>query len=117
MKIRCPNPSCNIKFKLRPGQKKCFYCGTFLFGEKAGRPTDGRFICTNCGCVGEPLTRVKGSFLIEVVLWLFMILPGILYSLWRLTTKEKVCPACGSPAMILTTTPKGRDLLERYKKT
>lgn len=29
-KICCPNPKCNISFKLEPGQKKCFYCGTSL---------------------------------------------------------------------------------------
>lgn len=116
MKIRCPNSDCNIKFEPKLGQKKCFYCGAFLFGKKRGKIADGRFICTNCGYVGEPVTRIKGSFLIEVVLWLFMILPGLLYTLWRYISKEKVCPACGNPAMIPTSTPKGKELLEKYKK-
>ena len=34
MKIRCPNPECNIKFEPKPGQKKCFYCGVSLSNAK-----------------------------------------------------------------------------------
>lgn len=34
MKIRCPNPKCNIKFEPKPGQKKCPYCGISLSGAK-----------------------------------------------------------------------------------
>lgn len=64
--------------------------------------------CQNCGSVGLPTTRVKGSFGVEVVLWLLMILPGLLYSVWRLTTKEQVCPKCGAPHMIPVDSPKAR---------
>ena len=62
--------------------------------------------CQHCGTVGQPKTRVKGSFLIELVLWLCFIVPGLIYSIWRLTTKEKVCPKCGMPNMIPADSPK-----------
>jgi len=72
-------------------------------------------ICLTCGYVGKPITKTKGGCLIELTLWLFMILPGILYSLWRLTSKEKVCPSCEKATMIPTTTPKGKELLKKAK--
>jgi hypothetical protein len=55
------------------------------------------FYCPNCGTVGRPKTATRGSFLMEVSLWLLLIVPGLIYSLWRLTTKTKVCPKCGAP--------------------
>lgn len=70
-----------------------------------------QMFCQNCGSIGVPKTRVKGSFLIEVVLWLAFIVPGILYSLWRLTTKERVCPQCAAPNMIPVTSPKAKQAL------
>lgn len=68
--------------------------------------------CDNCGSIGKPKTRTKGSFLIEVFMWLLLIVPGIIYSLWRLTSREKVCPACGAPNMIPTTSPKAAAALK-----
>ncbi len=68
--------------------------------------------CQHCGTIGRPATRVKGSFLIEVALWLCFLVPGLIYSLWRLTTKEAVCPRCGAPNMIPTDSPKARAALE-----
>lgn len=54
------------------------------------------FYCQNYGTVGKPKTVTRGSFLMEVFLWLLLIVPGAIYSLWRLTTKAKVCLRCGA---------------------
>jgi predicted RNA-binding Zn-ribbon protein involved in translation (DUF1610 family) len=62
--------------------------------------------CPNCGATGTPTTRTKGSFFIEVILWLCFFVPGLIYSIWRLTTREKVCPRCGAPNMIPLDSPK-----------
>ncbi len=62
--------------------------------------------CPNCGTIGTPKKVTKGSILIEIVLWLFMILPGLLYSLWRLSTRHSACPSCGAPNMIPANSPK-----------
>jgi|SRR5690554_3070057 len=52
-------------------------------------------ICTNCGYEGKAKFKTKGSFLIEIVLWLFFIIPGLIYSLWRMSaSKMMVCPEC-----------------------
>jgi hypothetical protein len=76
---------------------------------------DGNFICPHCGTRGAPRIQAKGSLLIEIILWLCFLVPGIIYSLWRLTTKEPVCPTCAAPGMIPAGSPMGRDLVARFK--
>lgn len=68
--------------------------------------------CPNCGTVAKPKKVVRGWFLMEVFLWLLFILPGVLYSLWRLTTKVPTCPKCGAPNMIPTDSPKAVEALK-----
>ena len=50
--------------------------------------------CPNCKYEGIGKYTTRGSFGIEVVLWLCFIVPGLIYSIWRLTTKGYVCPKC-----------------------
>jgi len=47
-------------------------------------------------------------FFLEVLLWITFILPGIAYSLWRLTNKITVCPACSNENLLPMNTPKGQ---------
>lgn len=70
-------------------------------------------VCTNCGFVGKPGKETKGSILIEIILWFFFILPGLIYSLWRLSTRKPVCPKCKQQTMIPTDTPKGQQLMSQ----
>lgn len=74
-----------------------------------------QLICPNCGTVGTPKTVTKGSMLIEIVLWIFLIVPGIIYSIWRLTTRAKVCRSCGSKNMIPLNSPMGEKLQDEFK--
>jgi hypothetical protein len=67
--------------------------------------------CPNCGTVSAPIKRVKGSFAIELLLWFCFLVPGLIYSVWRLTTKDSVCPSCGAPNMIPADSPKARAAL------
>jgi len=69
-------------------------------------------ICSNCGETGKTKTVVQGSFMIEVVLWCFGILPGVVYSLWRGTTRTKGCGSCGSSLMVSVDSPMGKKLLQ-----
>lgn len=50
--------------------------------------------CPNCGYEGPGKRFIKGSFGIEVVLWLLFLIPGFIYSIWRLTTPYFGCPKC-----------------------
>jgi hypothetical protein len=70
-------------------------------------------ICTACGSTFErPEWQTPGSFGMEVLLWLALVLPGLIYSIWRLTARYSACPACGSGEYVPTDTPRGRKLLE-----
>ena len=65
---------------------------------------DARF-CTACGYADEPVTVTPGSILIEVVLWLCLIVPGLIYSVWRIAARRDVCPACGGSSLIPIRSP------------
>jgi hypothetical protein len=80
-------------------------------------------VCSTCYWVGTPKKVIKGSFWIELILWLVFV-PAVLYlwlafiipliySLWRLTSKYQACPQCGTPNMIPEDTPRGRELLQK----
>jgi ribosomal protein S27AE len=71
-------------------------------------------ICPSCGTQGKPKNHTRGSIWIEIVLWLCLIVPGLIYSLWRLTTKQKVCPACGAAGMIPLSSPRGAVLVKQF---
>jgi len=71
-------------------------------------------ICTRCGSVfDKPKNYMGGSFGMELMLWLLLVLPGVIYSVWRLTTKAKVCPYCESREIIPLDTPEGRRIQGR----
>ena len=70
-----------------------------------------QLLCTRCLTVGKPKMETRGSLGTEIVLWLLMVLPALLYSLWRLTTRRPAYRACGSPDLIPPTSPRARQLL------
>ena len=70
-----------------------------------------QMLCPNCGTQGRPKTVTKGSILIEIVLWLCLIVPGLIYSIWRLTSRHKACPACDAPGMIPIDSPRAQQIL------
>ena len=62
-------------------------------------------VCNNCGHIGESVTARKGHRVIEIALWLLFLVPGIIYSIWRLTTWHEICPVCGSANLIPASSP------------
>lgn len=82
-----------------------------LLKPRGGRDPNGAYVCTHCGTRGTPKDRVKGSMGMELILWLCFLLPGLLYSIWRLSSKERVCPACQQPGMIPIATPVGKKIV------
>lgn len=59
---------------------------------------------------------MKGNGLIEVILWLTFIIPGIIYTIWRRNSWQKTCPSCGQNNLIPTDTPVGMKLLKDQDK-
>jgi hypothetical protein len=76
-----------------------------------------RTICAACGTVGRTKSETRGSFFIEVILWLCFLIPGLVYSIWRLTTRRTVCAECGGHALLPLTTPGGKDVAARFGVT
>lgn len=70
--------------------------------------------CKDCGTEAVPATRTRGSIWIEIVLWLCFIVPGVIYSLWRISTRRKVCSACGSEALIPVNSPAAQAAKKAY---
>lgn len=75
-----------------------------------------QFICTACGSRIFPVKETRGSFAMEILLWLLLIVPGLIYSLWRLTTKRLVCPKCKSDKFIPVDSPKGQAFLKELSR-
>lgn len=68
-------------------------------------------VCTACGYVGEPKTITKGSMGVEIILWLCFLVPGLIYSVWRLSSRHEGCPSCGGQAVIPCASPMGQKFL------
>jgi hypothetical protein len=56
--------------------------------------------CLDCGTEGKAEMHTPGNTLIEVILWLCFIIPGIIYSIWRISARKQVCSACQSQRLI-----------------
>lgn len=69
-----------------------------------------RKACKQCGTVAESKTETPGSILIELILWLCFLIPGLIYSLWRHSRRHEVCRACGSADIVPIDSPIGKQL-------
>lgn len=74
-----------------------------------------QYVCTSCGFVGLPKRTAKGSLGIEIILWLCFLVPGLIYSMWRLASYHNACPECKNVSMIPADSPKGRKLVEENR--
>lgn len=84
-------------------------------------------ICTTCGHKGPEKSRPKGTFLGELGLWMVGLLLAVLvtpiilfvpliYSLWRLVSRQRICSHCGNPTMIPLDSPLAAKLLSDLEK-
>ena len=67
--------------------------------------------CPNCGTVAVPKKYMKGTFVTELLLWLFFLLPGLIYSIYRLSSKYEGCPACEFKEVVPLSSPVARAAL------
>lgn len=70
-------------------------------------------LCATCHTVGRPKLITRGSILIELVLWICFLAPGLIYSIWRHTSRYRGCPACGSRELIPCDAPRAQELARR----
>lgn len=71
-------------------------------------------ICSTCGMIGPSKSHTPGSVWIELLLWFCFFVPGLIYSIWRLTSRKRVCGHCLSPELVPISTPRGRELQAKY---
>lgn len=56
--------------------------------------------CMTCGTDSDGKLHTRGSIWIELVLWCCFVIPGLIYSIWRHTSRSMVCHACGSHTLV-----------------
>jgi hypothetical protein len=67
-------------------------------------------ICKDCGTAGNTVTVTPGSIIIELLTWCCFLIPGLIYSFWRLSQRHQACRACRSARLVPIDSPVGRSL-------
>lgn len=70
-------------------------------------------ICTDCYEVSFGKSKMRGHFVMEVILWFCFLIPGLIYTIWRHTSIHKVCAKCGG-TVIPAESPRGKQLFKQY---
>ena len=74
-------------------------------------------LCTQCYNKVEPKREVRGYFLIEIALWFLFILPGLIYTVWRVIGgREEICPECNGKSFVPLDSPAAKSLLSNIPK-
>ena len=68
-------------------------------------------LCTQCLTQAPPKIYTPGNSVLEVILWLFLLLPGLIYSIWRHTARYKGCRNCEGKTLIPLNSPRARELM------
>jgi hypothetical protein len=69
------------------------------------------YICKSCFAIATPNVKKKGSLTVEIFLWALFLVPGMIYTSWRLLKREKTCPVCSSASVISMNSAKGTKFL------
>ena len=79
-----------------------------LLGVVSGGRWGPVLYCPECGLVGQGKSQVQGSLGLELALWLALLLPGLLYSVWRLRSGARVCASCHYAGLLPLDSPQAR---------
>lgn len=92
----------------------CDGCGAVIVGVTDGlKDVNGKYLCKTCAANPAGVGRyycgacstyythkvLKGYWWLELILYLFYIVPGVIYSIWR-RSGPGVCPKCKSASLI-----------------
>ena len=73
-----------------------------------------KYVCAVCGSPTDGKRVTPGSLGLELLLWLFFLLPGIIYSAWRLASRRESCGVCGASEIVPVETPRGQMLAAQF---
>jgi hypothetical protein len=62
-------------------------------------------LCTRCLNEGAPKKTNPGSFAVEVLLWILLCVPGLIYSAWRIASAYDACAKCGAKELVPSDSP------------
>jgi len=68
--------------------------------------------CPQCGYRGKMVKKIRGSGAVELLLWFFFLVPGLIYSAWRGSNQYAACPKCGSRDVIPVESEKAKQAIE-----
>ena len=77
----------------------------------ARKPTLPTHVCIACGSQVRPRSITPGSMGMELLLWLFFLVPGLIYSIWRIASRYAGCPVCESRNLVPIGTPAAQSIL------
>jgi len=75
---------------------------------------DTKIICRDCGENEQAKIITKGNIIIEILLYLFYLVPGIIYTLWRVSNRYPACPNCESKRIVLLESKAGKKLYKEF---
>ena len=79
--------------------------------SESARPTH---LCSNCLSEIRPDDKVvEGSGPLGLLLLLLFLLPGLIYFIWRSTTKKPRCPVCRATFPVPLNSPAAANLLAK----
>ena len=65
-------------------------------------------VCLHCGHEGPARIVSKGHWAVEAGLWLVLIIPGLIYSIWRFSTQRQACGSCAHARLAKPQSPAAR---------
>jgi len=67
-----------------------------------------KLACRDCGVIATPKSHTRGSIVVEIAGWVLFFPVGLAYSLWRMSSRRKVCLCCGSDRIVPLSSPAGK---------
>ena len=74
-------------------------------------------LCMRCGYVGKSERVYPGSDMAGLLLFLLLIVPGLIYFVWRYSSAFEQCSLCESRELIPHDSPKANEILASFTAT
>lgn len=81
-----------------------YLVGKIIYNLVTGHKGKSKY-CMTCGHEGRTKIHTRGNLLIEIILWLCLLIPGLIYSIWRVSTRHEVCSNCGAGNVVPPQSP------------
>lgn len=111
MVVACPLCSNEFKTKKETAWNKAV---TKIKASRALSKENKAHLCQSCLSKVIPMSSLKGTWATELVLWIAMLIPGMIYTAWRHSGGKNVCPSCGERGELIPwKSPKAKKIIER----